>query len=111
MLKRILLPLDASIYSEVAIDYAIYIAKRQRATLFSLTIMDMPDVQDDLSYMPVGGFYWAEREKLIIAEDKLEQIIIKFIKKLEDENINLGWRKCKVFHQIKLLNILNSTIL
>ena len=106
MLKRIILPLDASMYSEAAIDYAIYIAKKQRATLFSLTIMDMPDVEDDLSYMPIGGFYWAEkaeREKIIIAEEKLEQIIIKFIKKLEDENIKFGIEKVQGIPSNKII--------
>jgi len=106
MLKRILLLLDASSYSDAAIDYAIYIAKRQRATIFSLTIMDIPDIDAELSSTPVGGFYWAEkleRKKLRDSEQKLEQIIIKFIKKLEDENIKFVMEKVQGIPSNKII--------
>lgn len=90
MLKKILVPLDPSPYSDAAISYVISIAKKHDATIYGLTIMDFPDIEDSIGAVPIGGFYWAkklEETRKKEAEEKLDEISFKFAQKLKEANV------------------------
>jgi nucleotide-binding universal stress UspA family protein len=49
MIKRILLPLDSSVFSHTAIKYASSIAKKYDAEVIGITIIDIPEIEWSLS--------------------------------------------------------------
>ncbi|VAX25033.1 hypothetical protein MNBD_IGNAVI01-2604 [hydrothermal vent metagenome] len=106
MLKRILLPLDTSPYSEAAMEYAINIAKEHNATIYGMTIMDIPDIEDLINAIPIGGFYWAEKlkgSKIKDAKIKLNEVSRKFAHKMGDKNVNFTMEEIQGLPSSKII--------
>jgi len=90
MIKRILVPLGTSKYTDTAIDYAIFIAQKKKAKISGMTILDMPGIEASVGSVPVGGIYWAEKleEKLLKkAQKTVDNLKDKFIQKCKDSGI------------------------
>ncbi len=79
MIKRILVPLDSSDYTKVAIKYAILIAKKHNATITGMTILDISDIESSIGSIPLGGIYWAKK----LEQSKIEEAM-KNWEKIED---------------------------
>jgi nucleotide-binding universal stress UspA family protein len=61
MIKRILIPLDPSPFSAAALDWALFMAKRQGAELSGLVVLDFPGIRKSIGPVPLGGSFYAER--------------------------------------------------
>jgi nucleotide-binding universal stress UspA family protein len=90
MLKRILVPLDPSPYTDAAIEVACFIAKRRDAVLTGLVVLDIPGIEKSIGPMPVGAIHYAEvleKRKIKEAEDRIKKLIEKFKKKCSKEGV------------------------
>jgi nucleotide-binding universal stress UspA family protein len=67
MIKRILVPLDASPFADAAVDFGCSIAKQHGAQVSGLVVLDVPGIEKSVGPVPAGGFYYAER---IVAENE-----------------------------------------
>ncbi len=61
MIRRILIPLDPSPYSESALQLACIIAKEYDAEVTGLVILDIPGIEDSIGPVPIGGIHLAEK--------------------------------------------------
>ena len=69
MIRRILVPLDNSPFSQAAVEYGCYVAQRQNAEVSGLAIVDIPGIQHSIGPMGIGGIYWAEKVEKHLTED------------------------------------------
>ena len=77
MLRRILIPLDNSPFTEAALSWSCYAAKITGAELTGLTVLDIPGIERSIGSVPVGGIQVA---RCIV--DTKEQKALEHIKKL-----------------------------
>jgi nucleotide-binding universal stress UspA family protein len=61
LIKRILVPLDATPYSASAMDFSCWLAQRHSAEVTGLVALDIEDIKESFGSAPAGGFYYAER--------------------------------------------------
>ncbi len=72
MIKRILVPLDPSIYSENAFNVAISLAKIYNAEITGLVVLDIPGIEASTGPLPPGvGFFAKELEHTKIDRAKI----------------------------------------
>jgi nucleotide-binding universal stress UspA family protein len=90
VIKRILVPLDPSPYTDTAIEVACDRAKVSEAELTGLVVIDIPGIEESIGPIPVGGLYYAEKmemAKKLEASQRVEALLDKFKKKCEDKGI------------------------
>lgn len=90
MIRRILIPLDPSPYSESALNLACVIAKQYDAEVTGLVILDIPGIEDSIGPIPIGGIHLAEkleREKKEEAKQRIEVLLDKFKAKCSKEGV------------------------
>lgn len=90
MIKRILVPLDPSPFTETALEIACFIAKRHDAELTGLVILDVPGIEKSIGAIPAGGLHYAEKLKQIKAKEareRIEQLLTKFRAKCRKEDV------------------------
>ena len=90
MVKRILLPLDASPYSEAATEYAIQIAKRAKAQVDGMVVLDIPGIEKSIGPVAMGALYWAdklEKKKAEEAHEHVNALLEKFKKRCKEEGV------------------------
>ena len=93
MIKRILVPLDPSPFTESAIKYASLFAKQQDAGISGLVVLDVPGIEKSIGAVPGGGLYWAEKleeYKTEHAKEKIEKTLIKFKEICETETVKFS---------------------
>jgi len=98
MIKRILVPLDSSHYTENAIKYAIMIAKKHNASITGMTVLDITAIEKSVGSVPLGGIYWAEKlEEAKIAEvnNRLSLVEKKFAESCFGNNVNYNLEASK----------------
>ena len=90
MVKRILLPLDSSAYSDAATEYAIQLAKRTKAQVDGMVILDIPGIEKSIGPVAMGALYWAdklEKKKAEEAHEHVNALLEKFKKRCKDEGV------------------------
>jgi nucleotide-binding universal stress UspA family protein len=90
VIRRILIPLDPSPYSESALNLACTIAKIYDAEVTGIVVLDIPGIEDSIGPVPIGGIHMAEKlEKGKKEEAKLriDQLIKKFKTKCAKEGV------------------------
>ena len=90
MIKRILVPLDPSPFSETAVELGCKIAKNNNAELTGLVVLDIPGIEKSVGPIPVGGIYYAEQleaAKQKEAQERISKLLDKFKKKCDREGI------------------------
>jgi nucleotide-binding universal stress UspA family protein len=90
MVKRILLPLDSSAYSDAATEYAIQLAKRAKAQVDGMVILDIPGIEKSIGPVAMGALYWAdklEKKKAEEAHEHVNALLAKFKKRCKDEGV------------------------
>lgn len=90
MIKRILLPLDPSEYTDKALNIAIKLAKYHNAELTGMVILDIPGIESSVRTVPLGASYFARelgQKKIKDAELRIDELSAKFEKACEGENI------------------------
>lgn len=90
MIKRILLPLDPSPYTDSATAYAIYIGKEHQAEITGLAVLDIPGIEKSERAVPLGGVYYAEHviaHKQKDAQQRIEKLLHAFSERCEKEGV------------------------
>lgn len=90
MIKRILVPLDLSPYTDTVLKVSTTIAKINHAELTGLVVLDIPGIEKSIGPIPLGGLYYAEKmeeSRRVKAEDRIHELLEKFKKKCEEESI------------------------
>ena len=81
MIKRILIPLDPSPYTETATKIGCAVARQQGAELTGLVVLDIPGIEKSIGMVPLGGLYYAERlekQKEREARDRIQSLLSRF---------------------------------
>ncbi|RQV99489.1 MAG: universal stress protein [Calditrichaeota bacterium] len=90
MIKRILIPLDPSPYTDSALEIGTAMAKINNARLTGLVVLDIPGIEKSIGPVPLGGLYYAEkmekahRQK---AETRIHELLQKFRQKCESAGV------------------------
>ena len=90
MIRRILLPLDSSKYTQTGLHYAIDLAKRYDAEISGMVVLDLPGINDSIGPYVAGGVEYAElfREKeLKQAQEHIERLLHQFSETCQANNI------------------------
>ena len=89
MIKRILLGLGGTPFTDVAIDRSIELAKAHGALITGVTVLDLKGLKQVGPVPPGGDFYAARlREKrFAITEERIDSAIEQFKKKCDESNI------------------------
>jgi nucleotide-binding universal stress UspA family protein len=61
MIKRILIPLDVSSYTDTALQIGTMIARMNNAEITGMVVLDLPGIEKSVGPVPAGGLYFAER--------------------------------------------------
>jgi nucleotide-binding universal stress UspA family protein len=61
MIKSILIPLDPSVYTDMALEMGCFLAKQHDAELSGLVVLDIPGIRKSVGPTPAGGSYYAEK--------------------------------------------------
>lgn len=90
MVRRILLPLDPSTYTDAALNLGCHIAKSTGAEIKGIAILDIPGIKKSVGSIPVGGIHYADR--LIEARKQdatthIVELLDKFKKKCQEESV------------------------
>lgn len=81
MIRRILVPLDSSVYSNKSTEFACRIAKIYDADVIGLVIIDIPGIERSIGPFPMGGSYYAKQlteAKIKKADEKVRNILEEF---------------------------------
>jgi nucleotide-binding universal stress UspA family protein len=90
MVKRILLPLDPSPYTEAVLKVGCAIARQHGAEITGLVVLDIPGIERSVGPVPMGGLYYAERlekQKQREAQDRIDSLLEKFRATCEEEGV------------------------
>ena len=89
MIKRILLGLGGTPYTDVAIDRAVELAKLHGALITGVTVMDTKQLKQ-VGPIPPGGEAYAAKlreRRLSITEERIDNAIEQFKKKCDESNM------------------------
>lgn len=81
MIRRILIPLDPSRYTQTAIRYACEIAKLQNSEIMGMVALNIPEIEKSIGPVPAGGLYWAdklEHSRIETTKRHIEALLEKF---------------------------------
>ncbi len=91
MIKRILIPLDPSPYTESALEIGTTMAQFNNAQVTGLVILDIPGIEKSIGPVPLGGLYYAEKiekTKQEMAEKRIHELLTRFREKCESAGID-----------------------
>lgn len=97
MIKRILIPLDPSPFTDSALEVGTTMAKLNQAELTGMVILDIPGIKKSIGPVPLGGLYYAEKIEKSKQEDarkQVQKLLKKFREKCKKEGIP--------FHEVEL---------
>jgi nucleotide-binding universal stress UspA family protein len=89
MIKRILLGLGGTPFTDVAIERAVELAKAHEALITGVTVVDTKQLAQ-VGPVPLGGGAYATKlreQRLAVTEERIEKAINKFQEKCEESNI------------------------
>ena len=90
MIKRILVPLDPSPYTDAALECACAIARQHDAELTGLVILDIPGIERSIGPAPIGAYHYAEHleeHRKQEASERIHSLLTKFKKKCQQEGV------------------------
>jgi len=89
MIKRILLGLGGTPFTDVAIERALELAKVHGAMITAVTVIDTKQLKQVGPIPPGGGAYAAKLRdmRLTVTEERIESAIERFEKKCDESNI------------------------
>ncbi len=61
MIRRILVPLDGSSYTESALEVAFRLSKQRDAEVTGLVVLDTPGIERSIGPIPIGGMHYADQ--------------------------------------------------
>ncbi|RMF08020.1 MAG: universal stress protein [Candidatus Neomarinimicrobiota bacterium] len=90
MLKRILIPLDPSPYTDNAIQIASLMGQNLGAELTGMVILDIPGIEKSIGPVPLGGLYYADKleaQKEAEARARIDALLEKFRRVCEQQQV------------------------
>ncbi len=90
MIRRILAPLDPSLYGKAVIDYACFLAAGHRTEVTGVVVLDIPEITRSVGPVAPGGMYWAKRfeaAKINDAKEHVEVMLSEFKQHCSEKNI------------------------
>ncbi len=91
MVRRILLPLDSSPYTDAALEMSCHIAKATGAEIKGLAVLDIPGIERSVGSVPLGGIYYADRiieAKKVEAVEHVTKLLEKFKEKCRQKEVS-----------------------
>ncbi len=91
MIKRILVPLDPSPYTDSALKIATIMAKVNQAQLTGLVVLDIPGIEKSIGPIPLGGLHYAEKiekSRQKQAHDRIHELLDRFKNKCEEAGVS-----------------------
>ena len=91
MIKRILIPLDPSPFTDSTLKIGTTMAKINQAELTGLVVLDIPGIEKSIGPIPLGGLHYAEKiekAKQKEAADRIRQLQEKFKNICEKEGVS-----------------------
>jgi nucleotide-binding universal stress UspA family protein len=91
MIKRILIPLDPSPFTDSALKIGTTMAKINGAELTGLVVLDLPGIEKSIGPVPLGGLHYAEKiekAKREEAHQRIHQLLEKFHRVCEDAGVS-----------------------
>ena len=90
MIKRILLPLDASPFTAAATEAACALARSHDAEITGLVVLDIPGIKKSIGPVPLGGGHYAKRlegTRREAAEKVVDELLATFRAKCAAEGV------------------------
>jgi nucleotide-binding universal stress UspA family protein len=90
MIKRILLPLDASPFTAAATEAACVLARDQGAQITGLVVLDIPGIEKSIGPVPLGAGHYAKRlagSRRKEAEKVVDELLATFRAKCAAEGV------------------------
>lgn len=90
MIKRILIPLDPSPYTDTAVRIGCAIAKQTDAEIEGLAILDAPGIEKSIGPVPLGGTSYAEhlaKFKEEEAHERIQTLLGKFKQTCREQGV------------------------
>ena len=90
MIKRILIPLDPSPYTDSALKIGTTMAKINDAEITGLVILDLPGIEKSIGPVPLGGLHYAEKiekAKREEANQRIHELLAKFHRHCEEADV------------------------
>ncbi|MBN2410157.1 universal stress protein [candidate division KSB1 bacterium] len=90
MIKRILIPLDPSPYTETALEIGCIIARQHNAEITGLVILDIPGIKKTVGPVPLGAIEYADKLEHLKekeAHDHIHILLSKFREKCSKEGV------------------------
>lgn len=90
MLRRILLPLDPSPFSEAAYRYACGLARVHDAEITGLMVLDAPEIERAVGHVTPGALEYArkaERRREALAHERIQHRLAEFAERCQDEGV------------------------
>jgi nucleotide-binding universal stress UspA family protein len=91
MIKRILIPLDPSPFTDSALKIGTTMAKINGAELTGLVVLDLPGIEKSIGPVPLGGLHYAEKiekAKREEAHQRIHELLSKFKQQCEDAGVS-----------------------
>jgi nucleotide-binding universal stress UspA family protein len=108
MIKRILVPLDSSEYSDNALNVACTIAKYHKSEITGVAVLDMPGIKESLGTIPLGASFYARElteAKMKEAEKRIDELVEKFTNKCKQREIPCHVSKMQGMPSDRILEI------
>ncbi len=86
MIKRVLVPLDPSPFTQTAIDLACALAGAHDAEITGLVVLDIPGIEKSIGPVPIGGMHFAEhleKTKVKEANQRIRNLLASFAAKCD----------------------------
>ena len=96
MIRRILVPLDPSPYTDAALKVACAVAKQHGAQITGMAVLDIPGIEKSVGPVPAGGMYYAEQleeKRETEARERVEGLVAAFSAACEAAGIS--HRECE----------------
>lgn len=96
MIKRVLVPLDSSKFSETALDIACDIARIHASELTGQVIRDIPGITHSIGPVPAGADFYAkelQQKRMKKVEEEIDKLLEIFKKKCESEGVKYRYGK------------------
>lgn len=90
MLKRILVPLDSTPFTEAALSWACSAAKTHDAEVTGMVVLDIPGIEKSVGPVPLGGFYYAEqleKTRARKAQEHIDMLLHRFDKTCSERGV------------------------
>ncbi len=90
MIKRILIPLDPSPYTEAALEIGCIVAKRHDAEITGLVILDIPGIKKTVGPVPLGAIEYADKLEHLKekeAHEHVHKLLSNFREKCTKEGV------------------------